>query len=253
MAEFEYNSLRNKPFNMAILGKTGSGKTTFLKNLLINIGFGYFKFVYLITSSEVNFKSNDYYKYIYPNHVFYIYKYKDNKDTKDTKLLLQSFLNKIKLFSFDIKAKYDCNTLVIYDDIGKETKEKLDNFTNECRHSNISNIFLVHRLEHLDTTTRDSISHYVINSPSENLDYIKYNKAIKNDMLSKIINIYSEYTNKGLYVIINEPDIFTSIITKEDIEKIKTEDKYVIYTDSVIRKYILEDYNSDNTKCIPTI
>ncbi|CCU55764.1 ATPase/DNA packaging protein [Choristoneura biennis entomopoxvirus] len=242
MTEFDYNVLRNKPFNMAVVGKTGSGKTTFLKNLLIKIGYGYFKYIYLITSSEVNFKSNEYFKFIYPNHVFYLYK--DNKDNKDNKILLPSFLNKIKTFSHDVKEiNKDCKTLVIYDDIGKETKEKLDNFTNECRHSNISNIFLVHRLEHLDTTTRDSISYYIINSASENLDYINFNKIAKNEILSSVADIFSEYTGKGLYCVINDSDVFTLLISEDDIKYVKNEDKYVFYSDSVIKPYIMEQSN----------
>ncbi|AAG02856.1 putative ATP/GTP-binding protein [Betaentomopoxvirus amoorei] len=239
MSEFDYDKLRAKPFNMAIIGKTGSGKTTFLKNLLLKIGYGFYKFIYLITSSEVNFKSNEYFKFIYPNHVFYLYS--NNKD-KDVKYLLQAYLEKIKNFSFEMNQKCEnFRTLVIYDDIGKDTKDKLSNFTNVCRHSLVSNIFLVHRLEHLDTTTRDSLSYHVINSESENMDLIPCNKNLRNSLLASVINIFKdrEQSKYYIYCIIYDSVSYSCLISDDDLENIKNEDKYVFYTDSVIKSHIL--------------
>lgn len=231
---FDFNILKERPFNMAIIGKTGSGKTTFLKNLLLKLGKGYFNTIYLITNSEVGYSANNYKDYIYPNHVLYL-----NQDSQNIKIRIQSWLNKIKKFSYDVKDIF-ANNLVIYDDIGKETKDRLENFTNECRHANISNIFLVHRLEHLDTTTRDSIFFHVVNS-AEELDYIKLNKNTRIEITSEIKNTYNEYKERGLYIVIYDSKIYSIIIDDSDLENIKSENKYICFTESSIKKYIFDE------------
>jgi hypothetical protein len=237
--EFDYNILKNKPFNMAIIGKTGSGKTMFLKNLLLNLGYGYFKFIYMITHSEKTFRENEYYKYIFPNHVLYLKDYQDKKNR-----IVYNFLNKIDNFSYENKEEFsNCNTLIIYDDVGKETKEKLCNFTNECRHANISNIFLVHRLEHIDKSTRDSIYFHVINEANVELEYLNVNRQIKEDLSISINKAYREYPNtKGLNLIIYDSKLYSIIIDENSIKQINANDLYVFFTESSIKDDLLKSF-----------
>ncbi|BAO49495.1 putative ATP/GTP-binding protein [Alphaentomopoxvirus acuprea] len=236
--KIDYDKIISTPFNMAILGKTGSGKTTFLKNFLIETREK-FDFIYLVTRSKTCYDSNNYHHYIYPNHVLYLDQ-KDNFNSSDIKAKLSIFLDNIKKFSFICLEQNDkCNTLVIFDDVGRETKDKLSNFTNECRHSRISNIFLVHRLEHIDKTTRDSISLYVINSPNINLEYLEINKSIKTMINTSILNAFSEYNKeRGLFLIIQDSKVYSLVINDSTIKTINESARNVLYTNSIIKQYI---------------
>jgi len=177
----------NNNFNIAIFGKTNSGKTVLLKYLLMAIR-NRFQHVFMIIGSKTSYTSNNYWQFIYPDNTLFL------DDKINVKESIKNFTKKILTWS----ANNDHRKLVIFDDIGDKSRDCLDNFTNECRHGIISTIFLVHAYKHLDTTTRYSLTHIIITPNLAETDEIL---KTKKDLVCSMKNIWKKAGDIKVYII----------------------------------------------------
>ncbi|AAC97775.1 ORF MSV171 ATP/GTP binding motif homolog (vaccinia A32L), similar to GB:D11079 [Melanoplus sanguinipes entomopoxvirus] len=236
--KFNFDTLKERPFNMSIVASTGQGKTTLLKYILNNLKF-HFKFIYLITNDDQGYRNNKYYKYVYPNHVFYLTKYEKPEYIVSKICEIKKFTNKT-LNDKSYGEKF--NTLIIFDDVGNNFRNKLKNFTNECRHAFISTIFLVHKEIHLDPDTRDSMKFFVINKKTIDLKYIIPNTSIRKEISKDIVPLLLQYEKKfGLYIVIDNvhAELFYIYISEDEMKNLDN-NYFLLSTESSMKQIILE-------------
>lgn len=192
--KFSINTIKF-PCNIVIIGTTDSGKTTILKHILLKIINKHsYDFLYLITNSKISVYNNNYLNYFFLNHIKYL-------DINNFKTELGNFLIQIKNFGNDlkIKKKWNGKIILIFDDVGEKLKLSLNNFTQECRHANISCIMLVHYYTHLPPSVRESVKYIFFTKTS--LPSLKEFLPKKNARdTEKITNVVSTLLNKKKYI-----------------------------------------------------
>ncbi|QRY19000.1 ORF-130 [Teiidae poxvirus 1] len=146
--KFNRNSLLNDYFRIAILGGSGSGKTTFLLSLFKTFIIRY-KHIFLFT--PILNPSYDY--FIWPDHVYKI----------ATPEELEYSLSKMKQDLMDLGKKSSTNHkfLLILDDLGDmQLKSKiLPWLINTGRHIKLSIVLLCQTYRHVPPNCRSSITH----------------------------------------------------------------------------------------------
>jgi len=162
---FQWNTLLDKPTNVSIFGRTGSGKSYLMKSIIdYSIEYAqthldtdhFFDYIIYFTGMEDIATSNGFDATIWPNHIFHI---SGNKNQSSfVGAVLQRFTTWFKSIR---EENINVRIALIFDDIGDVLKSKMDNLTNITRHLNVWNFFLPHKYTHLDTTVRDSL-HYEI-------------------------------------------------------------------------------------------
>lgn len=165
---FKTDELFSKHTRIGVLGNSGTGKTYFLKRIieesiiygnnhgLNNEDGGFFDYMFYYTGGA-EAETCDLSKYIHENHMIHISK--DNADD-NIKALIKWVQETYEKSQY--KSGKRPRHLIIFDDFGQCLNNNMNGFTNIARHYNVWVVFLLHRALQLDTTTRSSLTHYVL-------------------------------------------------------------------------------------------
>lgn len=204
----------NNPFNLAIIAKTGYGKTCLL-NSILDLIIVEFNFVFLYTSNERSKKQ--YEKIILPSNII-IKQFNNDKISIINEL--KSYLNNLTE-SLNLKLK----TLIIVDDLDIELCKKI-NGLGTIRHDNIKIIFLVQSMKSLSdkiNITSWLIEPSIIKSPEiAGTNGIMKSKDI-DTILSKVYELLKKKEVFKPFIYLNENKFIYMLDSKESTEK-----KYLI-------------------------
>jgi len=146
-----FNRIFNFPCHIAIVGRSKSGKSTLLKEMLRRIKKKFNRiFIFCQTDQYTSEYSNEY------------------EDVNSFDLdMFKKICNKAKKYKKEGNEKH---ILIVMDDISskfytdKESVDSISQYLTECRHYGVSIIMSVHYLKHvLNPMLRENIHHYIIN------------------------------------------------------------------------------------------
>lgn len=224
---------------VALVGKSGSGKTTMLKHILFETK-EIFTHVFVIQGSKPS-KDNIYTDICWPDDITYIvntdsdFKKRIENSVKDVVEVLNFFTEKNNIIEDENKKIEDHNrlypdnkketkkkmmALFIFDDLGKENN-KFGGFANTLRHNHSSTIFLIHNNTDLDKTFRGSIKTFIVNINFELLQIGEENPKFK-EIFEKMK--IEKGSNNRLFVSVNKEknDLIGFItLTQEEIDIVK--------------------------------
>lgn len=203
---FNFNNLNDSIFNLAIIGKTGDGKTVLLKHILNHIKNSY-HFIYLFTS---NSHTEQYDNYIWKNHKFYF------TEKSVFRFKIQDHINWLETK----KDKNKIKTLFIFDDVGDIIRNELYTFLISSRHVNNSFILLMHNITDLNKNERLQLDYKIFTSKPEKNVFENLDKTSIEKIYSKISSIYVDVLTKKYLIIDKNYDIFYYIINVDDLNKI---------------------------------
>lgn len=191
--KFSINTIKF-PCNIVIIGPTNTGKTTILKHILLKIiSEKNYDFIYLVTNSKISVDNNNYLNYFYLNHIKYL-------DTVNYKTELSNFLNQVKNHGNNLKKKnWNGKIIIVFDDIGEKIKYTLNNFTQECRHANISCIMLLHHYTHIPPSVRESVR-YIFFTASVSVAPKEFMQKKNSKDIDKISTMVTNLFNKKKYI-----------------------------------------------------
>ncbi|QHG62681.1 DNA packaging protein [Cetacean poxvirus 1] len=197
--KFNRSSLLTFPFRMAIVGGSGSGKTTYLLSLFDTLVIKY-KHIFLFTPVY----NSEYDSYIWPDHVNKV------NTSEELEYSLDSSKKKIEKYIMNKGVKKADHFLIILDDMGdKQTKSScLLDFLNHGRHLNTSIILLCQTYKHVPINGRVSITHFcccnVSTSDIENMLRSMSITGSKKDLLKAITMLRVVVANKRRVLIIED-------------------------------------------------
>lgn len=153
--KFDFSSLFDTNFFLNIVGRTGSGKSILLYNLLYS--YSNFKFIYYFTKNKLTaISTSEVNNYIWSNHII-------DATTENIGIVMAHLTTWTIEANKENEEHEKFKTLFIFDDIGRYPKEVYENMISS-RHSNISMIFLTHSLTDLHIDMRKQLTCYAISN-----------------------------------------------------------------------------------------
>lgn len=224
------------PCNIVIIGPTNTGKTTILKHILLEIiGNAKRDFVYLVTNSKISVDNNNYLNFFYLNHIKYL-------DAPNYKIELETFLDQVKNHGNNIKKKnWTGKIIIVFDDVGEKIKFSIKNFTQECRHANISCIMLLHHYTHIPPCVRESIKYIFFTalvsvSPK---DFLQKKNTKDIDRISTMVsNLFTK--KKYVYCVYDSLNSYFYYYLIDKHKDLDYTDKVLRYSVSIIKKKIFD-------------
>lgn len=228
------NTLGN--FNAMILGGSGTGKTTLIKNML-NILEGEFQYIFLFINTEHGAIVN-YSRYIPFNHCFPLENIEDPDKRKNyIKNTVSKITKFLQLHTTNVKI------LIVTDDLGNNTKKYYGDLLDNCRHDKVSNIILLHEPKQIFSQT--SVQFFFLTDVKIAIDE-NMRKIYK-----KIDVVVTDILNKYKIAVICDTKIY--FIEKNDLDCETEKSYFMLKTDSEIkrklRKYfkrLIIEYKKEN-------
>lgn len=214
--EFGIDNLKGKAFNMSICGKSDSGKSVFLYNILYNIAPEY-KFIYFITSNAAHLCDRaELRNFIWKGNSALV------KNNKEMEIINESFM--VWLEKERSRTNENFKTLLIYDDVSSLLKsDSLYAISTFSRHHNLSLIILLHDPVSLHNQARVQMTYKVTTSQRPDVRRLY---DIKDNNVAKILDkgIEDIGAEKGIkkYVIVDaELNLYYYIVAPEFVTSLK--------------------------------
>jgi GTPase SAR1 family protein len=233
--KFSINTMKF-PCNIVIIGPTNTGKTTILKHILLEIiDKKKQDFVYLVTNSKISVDNNNYLNFFYLNHIKYL-------DTVNYKIELETFLDQVKNHGNNIKKKnWTGKIIIVFDDVGEKIKFSIKNFTQECRHANISCIMLLHHYTHIPPSVRESIKYIFFTAlvSVSAKDFLQKKNTKDVDRISNMVSILF-IKKKYIYCVYDSLNSHFYYYLIDKHTNLDSTDKVLRYSVSIIKKKIFD-------------
>lgn len=201
--EFDISQLKDNHFNLSIVGKTNSGKSTLLYYILNLIKEDY-KFIYFVTTNDIFQKNCILHNFIWPNHIKVV-----NNNNQ-----IPGLLDKLYNWTYNISDTTDkYKSLIIFDDIGDYLNGKLYKTITKSRHINLSMIFLLHDMLTIAKNEREQLTYRIFTHLTD----------VKRDLDIKSTNVA------------NDISLFVKNITENE----NGQKKYMLFDDKLTSKYII--------------
>lgn len=245
---------------LAILGASGSGKTTMLKHILSETRKIYTN-IFLFQGSMPS-EDNVYTNYIWPADIYYEKSPNDKMSLNNISNTIDNYVKTIIDINNNIKDLKKKNnktnipsikTLFIFDDFGENNRHFAD-VTNISRHSYVSFIFLIHNDTDLHKSLRNKVTHYLINVNFSLNQILDNFKSIKNEY-EHIRKKFIEQNKTRCFLLIAKENlnrIDYCSLTKEEVDKIRKKNNVVFYKHSkqrnILKDFIMDIYNEEIKK-----
>lgn len=245
---------------LAIIGDSGSGKTTMLKHILCETRKVY-SHIFLFQGSMPS-EDNVYINYIWPSDIYYQTNAKDKLSLNSVNSTIEKYIKDVSEINSninDLNRKNDklkipnIKTLFIFDDFG-DNNRMFSNATNISRHALTSFIFLIHNDTDLPRSLRNKVTHYLINVNFSLNQILEIFKSIKNDY-EFLRKKFIEKNNNKCFLLLRKDNlncIDYCSLSLEEVNKIKEKKNVVFYKSSKQRKllkdFLINIYNEENKK-----
>lgn len=134
--------------------------------------------------------------------------------------------------------------LNIYDDMGECTRH-MENFTNECRHMGVSNIFLMHSYTDISPRSKKSINYYVFTQPFMITKKLLKDMEINEDLVHEVVRLVELHKSnkKRIYYIIHDNKVSYYSIDEKKMDAINS-NPFLFTTDSSLKRTIVNHLQS---------